>query len=223
MRRSASKVPRAPRRRSQQHLPSCVALSFPSRLIVQQHLSLPFFHHPCQPSPAHPRPRHQDLQLATLDRPSSATSRSRPMSYAVFKSKDLALPSNPLLPTRASLTPRRLIPIALASLALVGLASLRLSKDGNAISIADTTSVNTVEAVERVVEAWIPKEPVDRFHRGDWAEASKPLRVNAAVEERLRAWELAPAGEPAEWVKESIKVTLFPSFARMSRSFGPAC
>ena len=105
--------------------------------------------------------------------------------------------SSNLLPSRilpASVTPRRAIPVVLALVVLFTLSSFRHTG----------SDVTTYAKLGRGTNRIAVRPAVD-----DWAKASEPLQLNADVEERIRAWELAPLGEPADWVKESVKVRLY--------------
>lgn len=110
-----------------------------------------------------------------------------------YKGYNPLSPNN--LPSRTSFTPRRLfIPALVATLALIGISSLHL----------------TGQSVSSYIGGGAGREPPSNLvAQGEdpWAQVGRPLRVAATVEERLRAWELAPLGEPADWVQQSVKVS----------------
>lgn len=119
------------------------------------------------------------------------------MSRTSISLKDynpLSLSPGGALPSRSSLTPRRLFAplLAISALALLAVFSLSSGSGGLSRYIPGRTGQRTTVAL---------------LEQDEWDGVGKPLRMGASVEERLRSWEMAPLGENADWVRQNLKVS----------------
>ncbi|KAM0752545.1 hypothetical protein T439DRAFT_286821 [Meredithblackwellia eburnea MCA 4105] len=117
----------------------------------------------------------------------------------------LLIPTH-LIPPRSSLTPRRLfLPASLISLLLLAIASFHFSSVSPHVrSYIGRTASAAYGFGRGRGEAW-RSQAAAAAEEVDWDILTKPLHVDASVEERLRAWDEAPLVEPADWVRQSMK------------------